>query len=129
MTKSAVTPFLVSFVGGEPLKAAPRNKVEDFEPTFNNWFRSMARPVNIELLNPGKFVIGHRFFQLLISKNWPLKEVTAFHSNYVVGEKAKYRRLKTIELRMHQDWRWTFFYLREIAIKLLQRLFTLNTFK
>ena len=99
------------------------------EPTFNNWFRSMARPVNIELLNPGKFVIGHRFFQLLISKNWPLKEVTAFHSNYVVGEKAKYRRLKTIKLRMHQDWRWVLFYLKEIVIKLLQKLFNLRTFK
>lgn len=99
------------------------------EPTFNNWFRSMARPVNIELLNPGTFVIGHRFFQLLVSKNWPLKEVTAFHSNYVVGEKAKYRRLKTIELRMHQDWRWAFFYLREVVIKLFQKLFTLSTLK
>ena len=99
------------------------------EPTFNKWFRSMAKPVNIESLNPRTFVIGHRFFQLLISKNWPLKEVIAFHSNYVVGEKAKYRRLKTIELRMHQDWRWAFFYLREVVIRLSQKLFALSTFK
>lgn len=99
------------------------------EPTFNNWFRSMASPVKIELLNPGAFVMGHRFFQLIISKNWSFKEVTAFHSNYVVGEKAKYRRLKTIELQMAQDWRWVFFYLREIVIKIFQKLFTVSTYK
>lgn len=106
-----------------------RGKLIPDEPTFNNWFRSMTRPVNIELLNSRTFVIGHRFFQLLIPKNWPLKEVIAFHSNYVIGERAKHRRLKTIELRMHQDWRWVFFYLREIVIKLFQKLFTIGNFK
>ena len=44
------------------------------EPTFNNWFRSMAIPVNIELLNPGTFVIGHRFFSYLSQRIGHLKK-------------------------------------------------------
>ena len=99
------------------------------EPTFNKWFKSMTEPFNIELLNPGAYVIGHRFFQLLISRKWPFEEVIAFHSNYVVGEEAKYRRLKTIELRRNQDWRWAFFYLRELVIKLVQKSFRVHDLK
>ena len=89
----------------------------------------MLEPLKIEQLNPGAYVIGHRFFQLLISRKLPFEEVIAFHSNYVVGEEAKYRRLKTIELRRNQDWKWAFFYLRELVIKLVQKSFRFHDLK
>lgn len=98
-----------------------RGNLTPDEPTFNDWFRSMDAPLQIDILNQNEFVIGHRFFRLLISDN--LEEVTAIHANYVVGEKAKYRRLRSIELRMNQDPRWLFYFFRELVIRVFQKFF------
>lgn len=97
------------------------------EPTFNDWFRSMGRPMHIETLNQDEFVIGHRFFRLLINKK--LKDVTAFHANYCVGEEAKYRRLRTIALRSSKDLRWILFFFRELVIKVYETFLKLAPWK
>ena len=87
------------------------------EPIFNNWYEKLKDTSIIKALKPDQYVIGHRFFHLVLSFGFSLKNVIAFHSNYVVGEKNKKRRLFAIKYRLNRDARWIPFFLVELYKK------------
>jgi Nucleotide-diphospho-sugar transferase len=88
------------------------------EPIFNRWYESREHIGTISTLPVESFVIGHKFFKCMISDLQIFEGLTAFHANYVVGEKAKYRRLRTIELRNSGNYLWILLLFTEY-IKLL----------
>lgn len=92
------------------------------EPIFNQWFQKRKNQSLVKALPSNQFVIGHRFFHLILSINFDLQKINAFHSNYVVGEKAKAQRLQAIIHRQSKNIRWlpAFFKI------LIQKLFSLN---
>lgn len=93
------------------------------EPIFNRWYESRSQVNAISALPTESFVIGHKFFKCMISNLQTIQVVTAFHANYVVGEKAKYRRLRAIELRNIGNNSWSLLVLVEFARLLYSQLF------
>lgn len=81
-------------------------KMLNDEKTFNEWLITSPYQENFKPLSKSSFVIGHRFFRFLSSRNKTFRNVVAFHANYVVGESAKFRRLNTVALRQNNDWKW-----------------------
>ena len=91
------------------------------EPIFNSWFRSYPSKWRVKPLDSELFVIGHRFFNLLLKKRSEVQAINAFHANYVIGDKAKLRRLRTVEMKSAGNWKWIILYLRELSSKLSQK--------
>ena len=67
------------------------------EPIFNRYAKTQKHN-GIGLLGRASFVIGNRFFHLCLKRGFRSEQIAAFHANYVVGEKAKYRRLQAISI-------------------------------
>jgi len=92
------------------------------EPTFNNFWRNLENKSMFRILDPTCFVIGHRFFKLVFSQKLNRSKVEAFHSNYVVGENRKYRRLRIIKLRQNGNPLWILLMVREVIGKAISKL-------
>ena len=92
------------------------------EPTFNRWYESRNSINKISVLPTESFVIGHKYFKFIISRNHTFQNLTAFHANYVIGEKAKYRRLRSFELRCIGHKSWYILTLNEFARRLFSPL-------
>jgi len=81
------------------------------ETMFNrNYFKFMPTDV-VRTLNPNSFVIGHKFFHLAHRFHKVNSEMVCFHANYVIGQRRKYFRLRTVELRYRKKKVWVVFYL------------------
>jgi hypothetical protein len=75
-----------------------------------------AMPLNVQ-----NFVIGHRFFPLLLNRKFVAP--IAFHANYVRGEERKHRRLRAFLCRSNGDRLWLRYFLVELALESMQRIF------
>lgn len=88
------------------------------EPTFNTWVKEEdMSEVRVLALDSAKYVVGHRYFSYSLSRN-KIKNIHAFHANYVIGERAKFRRLKGMNLRHKNDPRWIVFFGLELLLKI-----------
>lgn len=91
------------------------------EPTFNKFFQSNEKDrIWILTLPPSEFVIGHRYFRIFSPENF--RKVSAFHANYVKGERNKLRRIRAFELRIAGNPLWVPIYLFEWLIRIFRYL-------
>jgi len=88
------------------------------EPTFNRWYLSSFAKNQIKPLDPEGYVIGHKFFHLLSSRGLTFSSVIAFHANYVIGERAKFQRLRSVSMRQNKNWKWFVIFSYQLLIKL-----------
>jgi hypothetical protein len=92
------------------------------EPTFNKWYMQLDARKIVMSLNSQHYVIGHRFFDLVISRRIKFHEANAFHANYVIGEQAKKRRLRVVSYREKKNLLWIPLYFRELFAKLIEKV-------
>lgn len=92
------------------------------EPTFNRWYLSSSARNQIKPLDPESYVIGHKFFHLLSSRGLKFSSVIAFHANYVIGEHAKFQRLRSVNMRQHRNWKWFVIFTYQVLIKLKSKI-------
>ena len=92
------------------------------EPTFNRWYLSSSAQNQIKPLDPESYVIGHKFFHLLSSRGLKFSSVIAFHANYVIGEHAKFQRLRSVNMRQHRNWKWFVIFTYQVLIKLKSKI-------
>ena len=92
------------------------------EPTFNRWYLSSSAKNQIKPLDPESYVIGHKFFHLLSSRGLTFSRAIAFHANYVIGEHAKFQRLRTVSMRQHRNWNWVVIFSYQLLIKLKSKV-------
>lgn len=92
------------------------------EPTFNRWYLSSSTRNQIKSLDPKSYVIGHKFFHLLSSRGLKFNRAIAFHANYVIGEHAKFQRLRSVSMRQHRNWKWFVLFTNQLLIKLKSKI-------
>jgi hypothetical protein len=92
------------------------------EPILNQYWRQLGDKSIFKILDLTKFVIGNRFFHLFFSKRYKSSKQTAFHANYVVGEKRKFRRLRALEIYQQGKWGWILPLILEIQAEIFFRV-------
>jgi uncharacterized protein (UPF0332 family) len=73
-------------------------------------------------LDDRTYVIGHRFFYLVIPFIFRFQNLHAFHANYVIGERAKFKRLRIVQLRHKGNYIWYFLFLSELLSFVISKL-------
>lgn len=95
------------------------------EPTFNRFYAIGRNQESFASLDDRTYVIGHRFFYLVIPFIFRFQNLHAFHANYVIGERAKFKRLRIIQLRRKGNFMWYFLFFSELLNFVISRL-TMN---
>jgi hypothetical protein len=90
------------------------------EPIFNNFYQNTKDKSIFSTLDSYQFVIGHRFFHLNFPWIFNFKDIVAFHANYVIGDRSKFRRLLVVQRRQNRNLVWTF----DFSCLLLQKSFS-----
>jgi len=78
------------------------------EPTFNQYLKKANLLYNVKPLPKDYFLIGHRAKSLLRSKNRVLRDASAFHANYFVGDFQKKVVLNSIASNRRNGIFWRF---------------------
>jgi hypothetical protein len=92
------------------------------EQVFNRWLNESDFFEKVEALPSEKFVIGHRYFQVLLNKGFDSKEINCFHANYVIGESRKLNRLFSIKARKDGRWVWLACFILEVHFWLISKI-------
>jgi len=87
------------------------------EPIFNRWAKEQEEG-KVKSLEKHQFVIGHRFFHVILGIGFKVKDVYCYHANYVTGEEAKNSRLSIFSRRLNGDLSWLPPFIREIMNRL-----------
>jgi Nucleotide-diphospho-sugar transferase len=92
------------------------------EPVLNQYWSQSENKSIFKILDLTDFVIGNRFFHLFFSRTYRHSQLTAFHANYVLGEKRKFRRLRALQMLQQGRWTWILLLFLEIQREMFLRI-------
>lgn len=99
------------------LKANVEGYLFPDEPILNLWIKNNTKKDFYRLLPKSEYVIGHRFFHLILKFGFSFNNLICFHANYVKGEKRKLRRMKILIDRINNGTYWIIYFPIEILLK------------
>lgn len=113
----------LKFLFENQLNANTEGKLIPDEPILNLWIKNSSRKDSFMLLPKSEYVIGHRFYHLIMKFGFSLNDLICFHANYVKGEKRKLRRMKILIDRLNKGTNWVIYFPIEILLKVWSKLF------
>jgi len=98
------------------------NKLIHDETAFNSWLLESNQKELIKPFPRNKFIIGYKYFDLFMNKSSNIQNIICYHANYTIGERSKFRRLRSIEGIINKERRVLILFIFEMLIKVLIKL-------
>ena len=97
------------------------NLVPD-EPFFNEYLGVQKNDNKVTELSEKQYVIGHKLLKLLLTKRFSTKGISAFHANYLYGDKEKFIALLSMKSKYSGGYFWVLGFVYISIQKALRKL-------
>ena len=106
----------------DQLNSNVKGKLIPDEPILNLWIRNLSLQDSFSLLPNKEYVIGHRFFHLILKFGFSFENLICFHANYVKGEKRKLKRIQILLNKIENGNYWKIHFPVEMFLKFLSKI-------